>query len=821
MTTGNRSPYDIILKDKRTDPQLSLGLTLAPPDRNGNPTWTESRKQPLPERRSSGELSFTHRDPTYDLVWSQIDFSAGALQTYWSSEEPNSYALSNNLDLRATGVVGLSSKPSSLSLAGQQKFLGWDNDLVNGWADPIAGKGTVSAEEGGYLSDYHLLLASSATSLSTECNTSFTVPEAEEPHYRDHTVTISFRARNDADANPINFSVGWRADSSLTEHTYQTTDDWTQHTFTQTFGNISTLQALIIINSVGAHNLQIDNWVATFHETLDTIPDWTAIVSVKTDTEDLVFAGTSAGLIYQLHNKSQQWLQSLNPAVDISASYSENSPVTSLAAYAGFVYASFGNDAAFAFYSVNTGLWGSSSSDNTPTANERARLLVSTGSKLWRVINENSIQYWKSPNWLPADAYTVGDEDRSVTAMYSFRNSFVSVKTDGLWLWDGSADFINVTPEWDNDVNSSNLPTGGSWHTDLFLNSGGQSFLRYNGTLIEDITPYIISARLPTIGGKVTAMTTTSRELIIALEQAKMDSDQTKQAIIARLAFSPTNNQWKIHTFSVDDELFSIQQLVIVDGDTIYALGKYYDGTTACIAAKSWAIPQNSIAAFNDIETDVAEVGWFETSIWHGGIPDTPKACLALTIWTDGVDKNHSVDVSMGVDGLPSTDTVIGSFNGSTAIQTLYFENIPNHLIGAVGRFIQLRFTLHSNDGRSPKLYAFELHTQAFYPPIRIWTMEVLVGASLLRTGVFHQMTKSEIESAFYQLERQVFPITLNENFNRATLEEDLGTEYDGSTSHLVRLIEYERMALGDDVEQQQERWRLVFQEAIPIQPTE
>ena len=161
----------------------------------------------------------------------------------------------------------------------------------------------------------------------------------------------------------------------------------------------------------------------------------------------------------------------------------------------------------------------------------------------------------------------------------------------------------------------------------------------------------------------------------------------------------------------------------------------------------------------------------------------------------------------MGTDGQDPNTTKVGVFNLPRRVQTIYFENVPDHLANAVGRFLQFRFNLLSNDDNPPLLYAFELHAQAFFEPIRVWTVDVQIGG-LLRTGVPHEMTKVEVERVFRELETQVFPIVLTDSLGGGAAGPEVGRE------KLVRLVNYSRSPIAD-VTEGQEVWRLTLQEAL------
>ena len=150
-------------------------------------------------------------------------------------------------------------------------------------------------------------------------------------------------------------------------------------------------------------------------------------------------------------------------------------------------------------------------------------------------------------------------------------------------------------------------------------------------------------------------------------------------------------------------------------------------------------------------------------------MPDTDKALIALTIWCEDVDPEHTITVDFGRDGRAANNTRLGVFNTTDRIQTLYFKNIEEPTTNAVCRFAQLRFSMITDDTVSPKLFAFALHTQLAPQRIRTWQLFTYVGQnSLLRTDVPDPLSKAELESTFQELELQAFPLTMLEDLGQS-----------------------------------------------------
>ena len=662
MTTGIQGVYDVVLQNRRTEPneeaETILGLILANSDDNDNIAWREYRVPPLPARRSNGEVSFTHRDPTYDLVFSQTDWSGGALQTYYDPTEPNRYYTAQVANLSREGAVTLGVAP---------------RDVV----------------------------VESANTLPT--------------------------------------GAFWSA--------MITADD-----IDTTYAAINDTIYLFSVNNTNIADLNND-------------PSW---------------------------------------AIDFT--HPDNTRVTDLIEFDGTVYAAFGNSKAY-YYKPQGGAWTASALAVGTDANANFADFFTTARNnsgtfvVWKAIEPNLIQWSADPTtdaWAPTTAFTVGDSGRNINNIHSLQDTFVVSKTNGMWIWSAPlTNFINVTSEWDNNTLDRNGTVGHEWHNELYFAAAQDAFLRYTGTTIEDLSFEIEFQREGRLDGRPTALASSSRELFVAIQSRS-------GALIDRLHYSDRQRRWVVHQSQVDG-MAAIHQILTFHGASIMLVGVDGDG-----------VPTSKILV-GEGDYFFRDEGWFETAIWHGGIPDTPKSCLALTIWGSDLTADQYIDVDLIVDDKPPV--AVNRFQGPGPVETLFFENMAagNHLVNAVGRFFQLRFTLHNEDlnRRSPRLFAFELHTQAYYGPVRAWQIDCVIGDILLKTGVRHPYTKAELERIFLSLETQVFPIIMYDDLGHG----HGGSELDGSEPKLVRLVDYQRRPESGSVDDQQEIWRLTLQEALPPRP--
>ena len=404
--------------------------------------------------------------------------------------------------------------------------------------------------------------------------------------------------------------------------------------------------------------------------------------------------------------------------------------------------------------------------------------------------------------WMPNPSFVVGDSSQSITGLHPFRDTFLASKTNGLWQWDAAAStFVNITSEWEHAPGLETGVVGAEWHRDLFLTGPSNSFFRYNTETLELLTELVASVRFPGSGGRVTAMLPLPNDLLIALKPEKGD------AVIARLRV--VDGLWALHPVGSVNTKVEVHQMVMLDEEALWVLG---ETTADRVSAAMWREPSEA-AAFQS--SSYASQGQLVTSPWHGGVPDVDKSCLVLSTWTDGVDKDHPIRVHIRTDSTREEDwKLVGTIDTpNMPIQYLEFNKMAEHLGAAVGRFIELRFTLEDNTdvtarGNPPKLYAYEVHAQAFFRPVRVWMFHAAVGEKvMLKTGVLHEMTPEEMKREFDALERQSFPPTMM---------------WEGEPT-LVRVVGFERYLPAGSVEAPtaltetpHEVWRVTLREAYP-----
>jgi len=223
----------------------------------------------------------------------------------------------------------------------------------------------------------------------------------------------------------------------------------------------------------------------------------------------------------------------------------------------------------------------------------------------------------------------------------------------------------------------------------------------------------------------------------------------------------------------------------------------------SCI--QQWDLPQNSPAPYADSTPALVDAGSFDTSIWHGGYPDTNKAFLKIILWVENIDAQHSIVINYGLDGVASTTTALTTINNADVsgtgaqVVTAYFPTT-----GSTGRSIQLRFALTSDDTVSSLLYAFAVVAQLRPTKLRAWEIWARLEDEPTRESLYDgpgyddPTRKPALLTNLNSLEDTIYPIMLREDFDgdgviTATrvviMPGERVMEYDGDGNEVHRLV--------------------------------
>lgn len=745
----------------------------------GRPEWTERRVNPIPPRQSEGALDFSHFDPNVDFVWSQDDWSGGGLEPYWRVNTPNKYFTANGVDTRSPGLLRLlpqavhpyystvktAAGASDVDSMGtvianpgaEGQFIDW---TVNTGAGIAAGGSPTNARTG----DYSFQIV---TNGNTVIGTDFIYQDLQNfAVFQGKSITVSCYVKRDSGDGSIriaiNDGVGTTAGS-----TSITSSSYTLVSVTRSI-DASATRVRISLEAGTTSESGISIYYADdfkFH-----MAGAVKKFAIRQDTGDVYCIAGSHVLKFDGEENWDMVLfegETSDDAVDI-------------AYFNGNMWVAYGDNAYY--YGTDTS-WTAS---NLGTTLEHAHFFTTARDAngtlaLWKDEDgKGTLKNSADPTnggtaW--SSAITVGDTNVSARALVNAFDSVQEFKDDGLWVYtrldpnSASLDnlFYNITPNilsGSNDLSYVRPVDDGRW---LWFNIVPNQLWRWNpahGT--QDLTRLFQSSRVGAALAVIEGIEKFSGKLWLV---GRTYDDNSIQV----LTLQETTEGFSLHP---------LYELEKVGDDTVgMALGRYSDSTRRFVfIAGKGTISDNTDFFISAVELPrlgdyistlsgairSAKSGTIESSIWHGGAPSLPKSFLYLETWTEDVDSTHTIKVAFKIDGASSW-TTLTTFNSAGAVQTAYFQGITNPETNAVGRAIQLRFTLTNDNGdqTNVKMFSFALHATARVRKIREWELLADAGGEgFLESGYFHPSSVDSVLSAIDTLEDQTYPIVLAHRFD-------------------------------------------------------
>ncbi len=756
-----KAPRTIVLRDRKTGGNVELVLPIANDQESGRMLFSERRISVVPQRQSEGPFQATHADPRIDFVFSQDDWHEGALSPY-HREGAHRYSISDKVDLRWEGVAALGPKLTAQSTGAMQEYFienpGAEQGTLTGWTfnDSVDESADTSAP---YRGAYGFRLAASTACIGVVMQQNVRNPTA----LQGRSVTVTVWVRQLAGATAEIFRVNL-VDSAGTTHG---TDrgvgtSWTQLTVTRTIDPATTF-------------VRIELETTSIVETDDVyaVDEWNMTYTGSTITTTLPGGSVPAAIAYHdgktwaMFDKVVVYWDATNN-IWVPAFASADAAMTDLVSFDRRLYAAGGTSQKY-IYRDTTGVWtGSTRTSPDDKAGYWAVSRSGSGSTvLWKTETDTSVANTPTPqngggtSW--SNPIQVGETTAKITKLHGFADTLIVGKEDGLYefqqFYPNQSDtvdrsgFKNITATLRVNLNSANFKVGVEWNGWLYLAVRPYGLLRYRPGELQNIGRLFRATRNGELGGVISGLAADPYNLWVVVKETTSDTFRL-------LAVNEEAPELHVHTIEA-------LTMATVDAMAIAANKGYILGThQGSGKSYTWNLPTNSVAPWADTTPDIASSGWFETSIYIGGTFD-PKAALALDIWCANVDANHTIAVTYGLDGEPATSRTLGTFSGTARIQTAYFENVSTPETNAIGRFIQLRFTLSTNDTVSPKLYGFSLHQVLRPRRIRVWDVLVTTGQAIIneqgrRVPVSWEKVLTDLET----LEEQVYPAVMEYDIN-------------------------------------------------------
>jgi hypothetical protein len=794
--------HDIrIASDATASPTTAVDLRIAINPETNTKKWREYRRQSFVQRQGMGPIQFADKNPESDLVFSQEDWSGGALQPLYRDETPNKIAKSTGLDMRPEGVASLGMKlnvRNDFILRDGYAELGNTNawSSVTGWSNTAI---TGAALNGTY--GFQLVHGGSALGTGVDV---FTQGISNHTVWRGKELTLYASVKRTAHSGAtlrmvIEDSAGSTVSPDITN------SDYTQISLTRTIdGSASSLRVGFESGTVaGAGSTwQIDD--------IFIIP--TGGVTFKGVAED-------GGALYGLFGRCIcQW----DETDDIwDAVYISSAAFNSIVQFDGNLYAAHLDGTAYVYGSTTS--W--TVSTITAPGQDANFFVVASGDgsvtmRLWKGILGSidasnygvyeAVDPLNSGSW--GGVYKIGTVDTDITGMYHVTGNLVIGKEEGLFQFktffnDGTAsnDFINLTLEYENNPTSENFAVGQESKGALYLSASQQALFRRDPSALTDISSLLQAPRADgDFGGRVRAMTNDASGLWLLVDTPTTDATNSKTTWLMQLKLA--GNEFKVYTM----QQISIGDIggIEVHNNYLWLFGQIYNSDASKYESSIYRfnLPLKSKFPAFDAAPLINLTGDFTTSRWNGNLPDADKAFISCTLFHKAtLDAEHTIVVKYGVNNADPTTTLGTANTGSTTQTTFYFNDVSTPESNAIGKDIQLNIAFATDDTVSPELYGFAVHSMLSPVRVVLRDFQVYIGNNIEMYNLQGDPTsKKTLIDNLETLESQVYPVYVTED-----LDGD-GTPTSGRWKILVDSVQKVE-ELDDDIE----IWSLTMQKVV------
>jgi len=818
------SAYDLTLQDLSTSPTITVQLVLAEDEESGQKMLVEQRHLPEPSQ-VEGEVS-THPDPLVDLVWKQDDWSGGCGQLRYDREHPNRYLGSSGIDARGANALGPWVARSPISLFVRN---GSAEDGTNGWTEENGASLTQQTSEA-QQGTYGFRVTDSSGALNDRL---FSQTLTNPTVYQSREIRVYANCRRSAGAEAgmrilINDGVSTTRSTSITNAAFTTVSV------------VATIGATATVVRIG---FDLDAAITTTHTF--------AIDSIKVfPTGGVEWFGTTSiiqATVREWYSAFGRCLCKWNRTTSVyEAVYIDSAnPITDILGFDGNILIAFGSAARYRFGSDTT--W---TQVNVATGDSPRQFAIGRDNNgalaVWQstAINDTRLHYSlvpanATPGW--SGNLACGDDSLLVTNLFSFLDSVVAGKEEGLFIYrqvwpntgtaTGANRMFNLLPEWEGLPSSTHWRTGVAHQGWLYLVTSAGSLVRYDGAVFEDLA-YLFDwvGGLPGVGDNIVNAVGEPngniRGLVSDLTTLWLLVDSLEQG-------DTTARPANLFTLTESDDEFILHQVensgLVTVAESFAPLGiteadglALVDGSIHVYVRRFALTPTNNVENFSryplpigsmfpymdgsNVTVTITDQG-LVTSVWDAGLPSEDKAFLWLDFWTRGTSdaSSRNLTVEFSIDG--GAWTTLGSTNTSAAtipvLRTLSFNDVASPTTAAVGGQIAFRFSTSGIGAATRRLIlSFELHAAIRPLRFRQWDLTAEVGPEvLLRNGTFDPQSRTTVLSRLSTLEQQVYPITLIQDWDA-----------DGTTTSIPVFIR-ELVRLPDSLPGR-ERIRLVLQEA-------
>lgn len=748
---------------------------------------------PIAPSVTADQLGFGQYTPDLELVWSQSDWSRGALQFYYKPSEASKYGIADKVWAMTPSEVSLGLQPIPINFMVPNGGLelgaltNWTSSQTDGSDNCVRALAT----DAPFAGRYHL----SVTAMNTNEYVEVPLVAAEVVLARSKRVDVTVKVRGAS-------AAGGQVKAQIIENDGSgnlTTTTGSAVTLTTSYQSVTTgvtmqsdsatavLRVLMSADQSSDRSVYIDEMNC---QVTASAADGKNAKNLRMAVMGSTLLCATDRALYSFNDTSDYWALSKVFAADI----------TGIEVFDDRVYIGQGSGTAYTFSNDNNlGTWTDAGGSGNK-ANYFIKTLNAAGNyAMGKTLNEDDFHLTTDPTGSPSygTAIEVGTNDKTINNVYQLDGTIGIGKSDGFYRYmslEGNR-FVNVYPGAESAADADNFSRGIMYNGWFYTTMSEVGLLRYNGQFWQDLSHLLRSPGFTEFGNRVRAFGTDGKSLYALVESLDTSSISKKMWLYAMREYA--GGEWDVHqvcsmplTDANDIHVFKTSG---ASNSHIYVSGEL---TTGEAYSYRMTLPNQADAPRLAANKDMALSGDLITAYWDGDRPGVDKAFNKLTILSESLSANQTITVYYQVDN----DTSWTEIHASDAAFTRSPLETVGFTAGVTGKRIRLKFSFSSNSATgSPILKGFALHTSWRPKRLRRWRIVASLEDDIrMLQGVRHSLPVNRMLSNIGVLRQLTEPVILDDvdgNSHKAHIVEVAERQYrtrsgSGGTARMSRVIE-------------------------------
>ena len=748
---------------------------------------------PIAPSVTADQLGFGQYTPDLELVWSQSDWSRGALQFYYKPSEASKYGIADKVWAMTPSEVSLGLQPIPINFMVPNGGLelgaltNWTSSQTDGSDNCVRALAT----DAPFAGRYHL----SVTAMNTNEYVEVPLVAAEVVLARSKRVDVTVKVRGAS-------AAGGQVKAQIIENDGSgnlTTTTGSAVTLTTSYQSVTTgvtmqsdsatavLRVLMSADQSSDRSVYIDEMNC---QVTASAADGKNAKNLRMAVMGSTLLCATDRALYSFNDTSDYWALSKVFAADIKG----------IEVIDDRVYIGQGSGTAYTFSNENNlGTWTDAGGSGNK-ANYFIKTLNAAGNyAMGKTLNEDDFHLTTDPTGSPSygTAIEVGTDDKTINNVYQLDGTIGIGKSDGFYRYmslEGNR-FVNVYPGAESAADADNFSRGIMYNGWFYTTMSEVGLLRYNGQFWQDLSHLLRSPGFTEFGNRVRAFGTDGKSLYALVESLDTSSISKKMWLYAMREYA--GGEWDVHqvcsmplTDANDIHVFKTSG---ASNSHIYVSGEL---TTGEAYSYRMTLPNQADAPRLAANKDMALSGDLITAYWDGDRPGVDKAFNKLTILSESLSANQTITVYYQVDN----DTSWTEIHASDAAFTRSPLETVGFTAGVTGKRIRLKFSFSSNSATgSPILKGFALHTSWRPKRLRRWRIVASLEDDIrMLQGVRHSLPVNRMLSNIGVLRQLTEPVILDDvdgNSHKAHIVEVAERQYrtrsgSGGTARMSRVIE-------------------------------